>query len=124
MPRPKDKSLQEVFLKADQALSEIKDSRLVMKLLAIRGYGNQKAKDIAALFNTETRTIYKWVSCSGCMGYKVFKTSQKDTGKQSWMTSTESRYRSGWILVKLLMVKKSIGPWRLSAITSTLSLAL
>jgi len=32
MPRPKDKSLQEVFLKADQALSEIKDSRLVMKL--------------------------------------------------------------------------------------------
>jgi len=61
MPRPKDQSLQEVFLKADQALSEIKDSRLIMKLLAIRGYGNQQAKEIAALFNTQTRTIYKWV---------------------------------------------------------------
>ncbi|HRY83620.1 MAG TPA: winged helix-turn-helix domain-containing protein [Candidatus Cloacimonadota bacterium] len=61
MPRPKDESLQEVFLKADEALSEIKDSRLVMKLLAIRGYSNQQAKDIAALFNTQTRTVYKWV---------------------------------------------------------------
>ena len=61
MPRPKDKSLQEVFLNADQELSRIDDSRLVIKLLAIRAYSNHQAKDVAVLFNVETRTIYKWV---------------------------------------------------------------
>lgn len=61
MPRPKDPSLQEVFQKADEALSGIKDNRLSMKLFAIRGYGNHQAKDMAALFSVQVRTIFKWV---------------------------------------------------------------
>ena len=77
MPRPKDQSLQEVFLKADKALLEIKDSRLVMKLLAIRGYGNQQAKDIAALFNTQTRTVYKWVELFRLHGIQGLKDKPK-----------------------------------------------
>lgn len=77
MPRPKDQSLQEVFLKADEALSEIKDSRLVMKLLAIRGYSSQQAKDIAVLFNTQTRTIYKWVELFKLHGVQGLQDKQK-----------------------------------------------
>lgn len=61
MPRPKDQSLQVVFQQAVQALSEIKDSQLTIKLLAIRGYSNHQAKEMAALFNVQTRTIYRWV---------------------------------------------------------------
>jgi len=61
MPRPKDKSLQEVFLKADQAISEFKDSSVLMKLFAIRAYTDQKAKDVAALFDIDIRTIFRWV---------------------------------------------------------------
>lgn len=77
MPRPKDPSLQEVFLKADKALSEIKDSRLVIKLLAIRGYSNQQAKDIAVLFNTQTRTVYKWVELFKQHGIEGLQDKQK-----------------------------------------------
>jgi len=77
MPRPKDQSLQEVFQKAEQALFEIKDSRLVMKLLAIRGYGSQQAKDIATLFNTQTRTIYKWVELFKLYGVQGLQDKQK-----------------------------------------------
>lgn len=77
MPRPKDQSLQEVFQNADKALSEIKDSRLVMKLLAIRGYSKQQAKDIAVLFNTQTRTIYKWVELFREHGIQGLQDKQK-----------------------------------------------
>ena len=61
MSRTKDQSLQVVFLKAEEALSEIEDSRLIIKLLAIKGYATHEAKDIASIFHTQTRTIYKWV---------------------------------------------------------------
>jgi len=61
MSRPKDQSLQVVFQQAVQALSEIKDSKLAIKLFAIKGYSNHQAKEMAALFNVQTRTIYRWV---------------------------------------------------------------
>jgi transposase len=61
MSRTKDQSLQVVFLKAEEALSEIEDSRLIIKLLAIKGYATHEAKDIASIIQTQTRTIYKWV---------------------------------------------------------------
>jgi transposase len=77
MPRPKEKSLQEVFLKADQALSRIDDSRLVMKLLAIRGYSTQQAKEIATLFNVEARTIYKWIELFRKQGIKGLQDKPK-----------------------------------------------
>lgn len=77
MPRPKDHSLQDVFLKADHALSEIKDNRLVMKLLAIRGYSNLQAKDIAALFNIEIRTVYKWVELFKVHGIQGLKDKKR-----------------------------------------------
>lgn len=61
MSRTKDQSLTEVFRKADEALSEIRDAKLVIRLLAIKGYETHQAKEIAALFNVEIRTVYKWV---------------------------------------------------------------
>ncbi|MCF7912706.1 MAG: hypothetical protein K9M99_09270, partial [Candidatus Cloacimonetes bacterium] len=61
MSRTKDQSLTEVFRNADKSLSEIRDVKLVIKLLAIKGYETHQAKEIAALFNVETRTVYKWV---------------------------------------------------------------
>jgi len=60
--RTKDPSLESVFLKAEEALSSIADSRLVVKLMAIKGYATHEAKDIASIFCTEPRTIYRWVS--------------------------------------------------------------
>lgn len=61
MSRTKYVTLDEVFQKADKALTEIDDARLVIKLLAIKAYGTHQAKEIALLFNTQTRTVYKWV---------------------------------------------------------------
>ncbi len=61
MPRTKDKSLQEVFLAADRAISEFEDSRVLLKLFAIRAYANHHAKDVAALFDIEIRTVFRWV---------------------------------------------------------------
>lgn len=61
MSRTKDQSLQEVFLKAEEAISEIEDNRLIIKLFAIKGYATHEAKDIASIFHTQPRTIYKWV---------------------------------------------------------------
>ncbi len=77
MPRTKDQSLQEVFLKAEKALSEVKDSRLVTRLLAIRGYEKHKAKDLAEIFNTQTRTIYKWVELFKLHGVEGLKDKPK-----------------------------------------------
>lgn len=61
MSRTKDKSLDAVFLEADKALKTINNSRLVLKLLAIRGYRNLMAKEVSVIFNTQPRTVLKWV---------------------------------------------------------------
>jgi len=37
MPQINGQSLQELFLKAEKAISEIEDNRLIIKLLAIKG---------------------------------------------------------------------------------------
>jgi len=58
MSRAKDSSLDTVFERADQALNTIDKSRVVMKLLAIRGYKYLKAKEISYLFNANIRTIF------------------------------------------------------------------
>ena len=77
MSRTKDKSLQEVFLKANRAISKFEDSRVLMKLFAIRGYSNLQAKEIAVLFNVETRTIYKWVELFKKQGIKGLQDKPK-----------------------------------------------
>jgi transposase len=60
MQCPKDKSLQEVFLEADRAISEFEDSRVLFTLFAIRAYESKKVKDVAALFDIEIRTVFRW----------------------------------------------------------------
>ncbi|MBP9037669.1 MAG: transposase [Candidatus Cloacimonas sp.] len=77
MSRTKDQSLKEVFLKADEALSAIHESRLVIKLLAIKGYSNHQAKELAVLFNTQPRTIYKWVEQFRLYGISGLTDKQK-----------------------------------------------
>lgn len=81
MPRPKDKSLQEVFLKADQAISEFKDSSVILQLFAIRAYANQHAKDVAALFDIDIRTIFRWVELFRKYGIEGLYDKPKGHGK-------------------------------------------
>jgi len=61
MSRTKDKSLDAVFLEVERVLDTIENSRLVTKLLAIRGYKNYTAKEVSYLFKTKPRTVFKWV---------------------------------------------------------------
>ena len=77
MSRTKDQSLQEVFLKADEALSAIRDSRFVNKLLAIKGHSDHQANELAALFNIQPRTIYKWVEQFRLHGIQGLTNKQK-----------------------------------------------
>lgn len=96
MSRSKDSSLSAVFQKAEEALSEIEDARLVLKLLAIRGYGNLHAKEVAKLFNTQTRTVYKWVELFKLHGVDGLRDRQK--GHRAALLSPEHRQEiAKWI---------------------------
>lgn len=77
MSRTKDQSLTEVFRNADKSLSEIRDVKLVIKLLAIKGYETHQAKEIAALFNVETRTVYKWIQLFKSEGINGLKDKER-----------------------------------------------
>lgn len=61
MSRTKDKSLEAVFTEVEKALDTIENSRIIVKLLAIRGYKRYNAKELSSIFKTQARTIYKWI---------------------------------------------------------------
>ena len=96
MPRTKDKSLEAVFIEAERALDSIKNSRLVIKLLAIRGYRTLKAKEVSVLFNTTQRTVFKWVEQFRDEGVAGLVDNEK--GHRAALLNQEQKDTiSGWI---------------------------
>jgi transposase len=96
MSRTKDQSLQAVFLKAEDALSKIEDSRLIIKLLAIKGYATHEAKDIASIFQTQTRTVYKWVQRFSQCGVDGLRDKPKGH-RQALLSKEQKQEISKWL---------------------------
>jgi len=96
MSRTKDKSLDAVFMDVEKVLGTIDNSRLILKLLAIRGYKNLKAKEVSILFNTKQRTVFKWVEQFKANGVLGLIDSKK--GHRNALINPEQReIISGWV---------------------------
>lgn len=122
MSRTKDPSLESVFLKAEEALSSITDSRLVVKLMAIIGYATHEAKDIASIFHTETRTIYRWVSEFSLHGIDGLRDKPKGH-RQALLSKEDKKEIAKWLDSSKTPDGKDIN-WTLETLCHYIKLAL
>jgi len=60
MPRLKSIIDEETINKANEALKEIKDSKIVLKLLSIRALQNYTYKKVSMMFNVSRISLTKW----------------------------------------------------------------
>jgi transposase len=122
MSRTKDPSLESVFLKAEEALSSIEDSRLILKLMAIKGYATHEAKDIASIFCTEPRTIYRWVREFSLRGVEGLRDKPKGH-RQSLLSEEDKQEIAKWLDSSKTPDGKDIN-WTLESLCHYIKLAL
>ena len=115
MGRPKSILNSNLFNLIESDLSEIKDSEIVMKLLAIRAAYNHKESEVAAIFNIARSTLERWLSNyreygieglqNKSRGHNPSKLSQeeKDTIKEWILSAKDSKGNQvHWTLKRLI----------------------
>jgi transposase len=61
MARPKVNVDSETILKAEEELGKIKESKVCIKLMAIRAAGENPVISVASIFKVSTRSIFRWI---------------------------------------------------------------
>jgi transposase len=61
MSRPKLKIDEQTIQKAEEAYSTLKEGNIALKLLTIIAYGSHPINEVARIFKTHERNIYRWL---------------------------------------------------------------
>jgi transposase len=85
------------FNEIDIALSEIKDSEIVLKLISIKALKDHTYEDISKIFNISRISLTKWVKSFKRAGVEGLKKKPKKP-KPRKLTDEQLKIMEGWLI--------------------------